>query len=315
MFETQQNENRKLFRVQMEYVTLRSGAKMPLVGYGTYLVENATTINEAIQCGYRMFDTAAFYNNEWTVGDCLKRCKIAREKLFIVTKAWNDAVDGGPAAMRYSIAKSLQDLRCEYIDLFMIHWPVPGKVTLEVYGLLEEMVKTGKIRDIGLSNFTIEDYENLMKILRKDNKPHIWPSVVQLEVSPFLFRSKTIKYFQAHGIHVMSYRGLGTKYHAGVENDFVLSLAQKYGKHPAQILGRFLVQQNISHIPKTTNKERMIENKDVFSFKLLSEDVEDLKSLTKSAALQDFKQRYLTTRVKDTLMQFDPPKEVAFTLD
>jgi diketogulonate reductase-like aldo/keto reductase len=299
----------------MDYVTLRSGHRMPLVGYGTYLVENASTVREALDSGYRMFDTAAFYHNEWTVGDCLKRGKVPRDELFIVTKAWNDAVDGGPATMRYAVTKSAQDLRCDYIDLYMLHWPVPGKVTAEVYGVLEEMVRAGKIRDIGLSNFTIEDYEGLLDTLKKTGKQHILPSVVQLEVSPFLFREKTIQFFQKQGMHVMSYRGLGTKYHVGVENDMVLTIAEKHEKDPAQILGRFLVQQKISHIPKTANKERMLINKDIFSFELDEADVAALKTLTKPAALADFKTCYLTTRVKDTLQQFNPPVDDAFTLD
>ena len=113
----------------------------------------------------------------------------------------------------------------------------------------------------------------------------------------------------------MSYRGLGTKYHKGVENDVVLSLANKYAKHPSQILGRFLVQQGISHIPKSTDRHRMVVNKDAFSFALLPDDISLLKSLTEEAALIDFKERYLATRVKDTLLQYSPPLPEPFTIN
>jgi methylglyoxal/glyoxal reductase len=135
---------------------------MPLLGFGTWLVDDVSVIQNAINAGYRLIDTASYYGNEWIVGDCLKHQikSMPRKDLFIVTKAWNDAVYDGPAALRYFIQKSLQDLRCDYIDLFMIHWPVPGKFT-QIYPMLEEMVKCGKIVDIGISNFTIEDYEEL----------------------------------------------------------------------------------------------------------------------------------------------------------
>ena len=291
----------------METVTLRSGAQMPLVGFGTYLVKSHAIINQALDAGYRMFDTSSFYNNEWIIGDCTSRSRF-RTKVFIVSKAWNDVVYDGTASMYYQIAKSLQDLRVEYIDLYMIHWPVPGKFT-QVYKLLEDMHDKGKIKDIGISNFTIEDYEELLA-----SGIRILPSVVQLEVNPSLFRRKTIEYFTAKGLHVMSYRGFSKS--QGLEDNDIQAMSVKYGVLPSQILGRFLVQQKISHIPKSNDIDRMRQNMDVFSFELTASDMNHLKNKTTDQATAKFKEQYLASRIKDTHLEFDEHlKPGSFTVD
>ena len=289
-----------------EYVTLRSGAKMPLIGFGTFEVKNPYTISNAAEVGYKMFDTSSFYENEWILGDCLARSN--RTDMFVVSKAWNDIVYDGPAAVIYQVAKSLQDLRVECIDLYMIHWPVPGKF-LQVYKVLEDLHSQGKIKDIGISNFTIEDYEELIAGGIK-----VLPSVVQFEVNPLLFRKKTISYFQSKGMHVMSYRGFA-KAGACLQDADVVALAAKYVKTPSQILGRFLVQQKISHIPKSSDRTRMAENRDIFSFKLEDSEMELLGKKTDSGAFEIFKGHYLSRRVKDTHLEFKPPKPVQFTAE
>ena len=296
-----------MFNTSMETVTLRSGAQMPLVGFGTYLVKSHGIINQALEAGYRMFDTSSFYNNEWILGDCTSRSRF-RTKVFIVSKAWNDVVYDGIASMHYQIAKSLQDLRVDYIDLYMIHWPVPGKFT-QVYKLLEKMHDQGKIKDIGISNFTIEDYEELIA-----SGIRILPSVIQLEVNPGLFRRKTIDYFISKGLHVMSYRGFSKS--QGLEDPDIQAMSAKYGKLPSQILGRFLVQQKISHIPKSNDMDRMRQNWDIFSFELSPSDMNALKSKTTEQAKEKFKEQYLTSRIKDTHFEFmDDPPAGSFTTD
>lgn len=278
---------------------------MPLIGFGTYQVKSPNVLKQAIEAGYRMFDTASFYDNEWLVGDCLSRSNV--DGLFVVSKAWNDIVYDGPAAIRYQIAKSLQDLRVDCIDLYMIHWPVPGKF-VAVYNVLEEMHKQGKIRDIGLSNFTIEDYEELI-----DSGISVLPSVIQLEVNPSLFRSKTIDYFKHKGLHIMSYRGFAKS--KGLDDPDVIELGLKYNRSPSQILGRFLVQQHISHIPKSNDRERMVLNKDIFDFELEEIDMSLLKLKTTQADLLAFSEHYYSRRVKDTHMEFRPPKRTPITID
>jgi len=226
----------------------------------------------------------------------------------MVSKAWNDVVYDGSAAMHYQITKSLQDLRREYIDLYMIHWPVPGRFAA-VYKTIEDMHDKGKIRDIGISNFTIEDYEELIA-----SGIRILPSVIQMEVNPGLYRKKTIDYFQSKGLHVMSYRGFSKS--TGLEDDDVVRLAEKYGRPSAQILGRFLIQQGISHIPKSNDFERMKSNKDIFFFELNESDMQLLKSKTTEDAKLKFKDQYLSSRVKDTHLEFSGHStSSSFTID
>jgi diketogulonate reductase-like aldo/keto reductase len=291
-----------------ETVTLRSGAQMPLVGFGTYQVKSHSVIKQALIAGYRMFDTSSCYNNEWIIGDCVSRSAIRPKELFLVSKAWNDVVFDGVATMRYQMTKSMHDLRREYIDLYMIHWPVPGKFAA-VYRTIEEMHDLGKIRDIGISNFTIEDYEELLA-----SGIRILPSVIQIEVSTGLYRPKTIEYFLSKGLHVMSYRGFSKS--QGLEDGDVVSLAEKYKRTPAQILGRFLVQQGISHIPKSNDSDRMVSNKDIFSFELSADDMEILKHKTTDEAKAKFREHYLSSRIKDTHYEYHaaPPAE-RFTVD
>jgi len=290
-------------------VKLNNGIDHPLLGYGTYKVGvvpasasaaakvTRTTdevLKDALDVGYRMFDCAEFYGNEAGVGAALTASGIAREELFLVSKVWCDTIYKGPEAVRAQVEKCLKDLGTTYIDLFLVHWPVPGK-HVEAYKELEKMVNEKKLKSIGLSNYSIEDYQEL--------KPHVTikPVVNQIEINPFLFRKNTIQFFKAEGIVMHSYRTL--RQGKEMANDVITGIAKKHSKTSAQILGRWCVQQEMVYIPKSEKKERMIENATVFDFELDSEDMDKLSGMTTPEAIAEYKKLYVKCIVRDTPIQ------------
>lgn len=280
---------------------------MPLLGFGTYQIpegpEGVTIIRNAVECGYKLLDCASFYHNEATIGSAIS--DMDRESLYIVSKVWNDAIYEGAAAVRASCLKSIQDLGCTYLDLYLIHWPVPSK-HVSAYQELVKLREEGLVRDIGVSNYTIEDMEELFQ-----SGISVIPAVNQIEINPFLYRKRTIQYFRDHGIAPMSFRGLRNA--TAIEDPTILRISNKLGLRPAQLLGRWLMQNNICHIPKSSRKDRMMENADIFSFRIPHEDMVLLNNLTTPDALKVFKQHYLARIVRDTPLGISDPKEI--TLD
>jgi len=182
-------------------------------------------------------------------------------------------------------------LQTDYLDLYLIHWPVPGK-HIEAYKVLEQLKKEGKVKSIGLSNYTIEDYEEL--------KPHVTikPTINQIEVNPFLYRKKTIDYFQKEGVAIQAYRAL--RQGQEMNNQTLLQIANKYNKTIAQVMGKWCIQKDIIFIPKTLSKHRMIENLNIFDFTLSDEDIKYLDSLTTPQSLEGFKVLYQKCVIRDT---------------
>jgi diketogulonate reductase-like aldo/keto reductase len=275
-------------------ITLNSGNSMPLLGFGTYQVTDdqtgETVIHQALKCGYRLLDCASFYHNEAAVGRAIKTTP--RNNLYIVSKVWNDAIYGGKEAVRESCLKSIKDLDCQYLDLYLIHWPVPGK-HVAAYHELIRLKREGIVRDIGVSNYTIEDFEELLQ-----SGIDVVPVVNQIEINPFLNRQRTIEYLRARGILPMSFRGLrnGT----GLDHPVVCEIATKHGVSAAQILGRWLVQQGICHIPKSSQPERILQNADIWSFELEPTDMVQLGCLTTQESLRVYKEHYVARIVRDT---------------
>eukprot|EP00036_Acanthoecidae_sp_10tr_P008468 CAMPEP_0182927770 /NCGR_PEP_ID=MMETSP0105_2-20130417/14138_1 /TAXON_ID=81532 ORGANISM="Acanthoeca-like sp., Strain 10tr" /NCGR_SAMPLE_ID=MMETSP0105_2 /ASSEMBLY_ACC=CAM_ASM_000205 /LENGTH=305 /DNA_ID=CAMNT_0025065739 /DNA_START=44 /DNA_END=957 /DNA_ORIENTATION=+ len=288
-------------------VKLSNGVEHPLLGYGTYKVgvvpksasdtnvkigrTTSEVLKDVLEVGYRCLDCAQFYGNEAGVGAAIGASGIPREQLFIINKCWNDTVYGGSAAIRALVEQQLKDLQVEYIDLYLVHWPVPGK-HIDAYKALEELHGEGKIRSIGLSNYSIEDYEEL--------KPHIkvQPVTNQFEINPFLFRQKTINYFQKEGIVLHSYRTL--RQGKEMDNPTLVKIAKEHGKTVAQVLGRWCVQQGIVYIPKSEKRERMIENAQVFDFELSQPEMEALAGMTDPKAYDTFKGHYEMGTIRDT---------------
>ena len=228
-----------------------------------------------------------------------------RKNLFLISKVWNDKIYEGEAAIRNQVDQTLMDLGVDYIDLYLVHWPVPGKHVI-AYQVLEALYKEGKLKSIGLSNYTIEDYEDL--------KPHISipPVVNQFEINPFLNREITISYFQREHIALQSYRAL--RQGKGYDNPIVSDIAKKHNKTSSQVLGRWCIQQNIIVLAKSEKQLRMAENLDIFDFTLTGEDMMLLHTLTTETTLAVFKDLYEKCIIRDTPLQGGEKLQRTFTV-
>ena len=294
----------KVGEVKGKSVVLNSGRLLPLLGFGTYQIPDDETglaaIITAVGNGYRLLDCASFYRNEATVGKAI--AKIPRDELYVVSKVWNDAIHAGPAAIRESCMQTIRELQCGYLDLYLIHWPVPGK-HVEAYKELMKLRDEGMIRDIGVSNYTIEDFEELVASGIKDV-----PVVNQIEINPFLYRQKTIDFFLSKGVVPMSYRGLRNA--AAFDHPVLTRIASSLNRTTAQVLGRWLIQKGICHIPKSLRKDRILSNGDLFSFSIPDADMQVLDSLTTAESLETFREHYLVRIVRDTPIEIDRERRI-----
>ena len=259
-------------------LTGRYGTAIPQLAFGLYMVpptvEGERIVADAIAAGYRHFDTASFYGNEKILGLAIKKSGISREHFFICSKVWNDAQKMGRKAVRESVEKSLAELDCGgYFDLFYIHWPVTGHF-VDTYKELQELCIEGKIRQIGLSNFGIQEYSEL----QSDAEITILPTVNQIEVSPFMYRPKTIEFFQEQGVLVAASKALHRG--AGIDDGIVKEIADSHSVTPAQVMLRWLYEKRIIVVSKTSNKSRMQENRKILQFALKESETSMLDSLT-----------------------------------
>ena len=243
-------------------LTLSNGQRMPQIGYGTYMRTDTyadvggigAAVGHALAAGYRHFDCASFYKNEKEVGDALKAGGVPREELFVTGKVWNDWQ--GYERTKRSFEKSLADLQIGYFDLFLVHWPLPGFFA-ETYRALEDLHKAGKVKSIGLSNFTMEDYAELSKTMT------VAPVCNQIEVNPLLHRKETIDFFKSKGVVTVAYKPLRAA--ACLQNETVQAVAARYPNLTAgQVCVRWAAQHGYAVIPKSSNPERMAQNLHVF---------------------------------------------------
>jgi diketogulonate reductase-like aldo/keto reductase len=260
-------------------LTLNNDVKIPILGLGMYLNSSGkialNALNCALQSGYRHFDTAKFYANERDVGQAILNSDIPREKLFVTTKLWND--DHGYDSTLRAIDVSLSNLGLDYIDLYLIHWPVQG-LRLESWKAMENALVDGKMRAIGVSNYLKSHLEELLTHCK------VIPAVNQIELSPFnyLSREDTIDFCHVNGIIIESYSPL-TKGYKLNEPDLI-EIANKYKKSTAQILIRWALEHQFVVIPKSSNENRIIENADIFDFSLSAQDMDFLDSLNENLA-------------------------------
>ena len=247
---------------------------------------------DALQCGYRFLECAEFYGNEAQVGKAIQQSGIPRSELFVCSKVWTTTIEQGEEAIRSQLDRTLKDLGTDYLDLYLIHWPVPGK-HVEAYKTLERLASEGKIRNIGVSNYAVEDYKELLEggITKK-------PAVNQIEINPFLYRKNTIDYFQREEVVLQSYRSLRDG--KAMDHPTLIKIGQTHSKTPAQILGRWCVQHGFVYMPKSVKVERMKENADVFDFELTEEEMTELDGLTTSEALKTFEGLYRKCVNRDT---------------
>lgn len=262
----------------MESVKLNNGIEMPILGYGVYQVspeECERCVMDAISVGYRSIDTAQAYHNEEGVGNAISKCGIPREELFITTKVWIS--NAGYEKAKASIDESLRKLQSDYIDLLLIHQPFNDYYG--TYRAMEEANKAGKVRAIGVSNFYPDRFIDLAEFCE------IKPAVNQMETHVFNQQVKLQEIMQKYGTQLMSWGPFAEGRNDFFSNETLKSIGDRLGKSVAQVALRYLIQRNIVVIPKSTHKERMIENMNVFDFALSDENIAEIAKLDKAESL------------------------------
>lgn len=260
-------------------VTLHNGVKMPWLGLGVFKVEEGpelvNAVKTAIVKGYRSIDTAAIYGNEEGVGEGirqgLKEAGLSREDIFVTSKVWN--ADLGYEETLAAYETSLQKLGLEYLDLYLIHWPVEGKYK-EAWKALETLYKEEKVRAVGVSNFQIHHLEDLMK------DGEVKPVINQVEYHPRLTQKELHAFCQKHDIQLEAWSPLMQG--ELLDNDVLKEIAEKHGKSVAQIILRWDLQNGVVTIPKSTKEHRIVENSSVFDFELDAEDVSKINELNQN---------------------------------
>mmetsp|Transcript_15934 Transcript_15934/g.35879 ORF Transcript_15934/g.35879 Transcript_15934/m.35879 type:complete len:328 (-) Transcript_15934:61-1044(-) len=310
---TTMDEEAKKTLINFPKIKLNDGTMHPSIGFGTYKVgfipasASATTaggsvkvertakecVSDALAVGYRFLDCAEFYGNESEVGLAIAGSGVDRSDMYLASKVWTTTIEGGPEAVRAQVEKTLSDLGTDYLDLCCIHWPVPGK-HVEAYKELQNLRMEGKIVSLGLSNYAVEDYLELMD----GSGVTVAPSVNQIEINPFLYRKNTLDFFTGKGVALQSYRSLRDGKAFG--HPLLVEIADRLGKSTAQVLGRWCVQKGFIYIPKSVKKERMLENAAVFDFELSADDMERMDALTTPEAIETFKGLYRKCVNRDT---------------
>lgn len=256
----------------MEYVTLNNGVKMPMLGYGVFQIaaeDTAHCVLDAISVGYRSIDTAQGYFNEEGVGEAVSKCGVPRDELFLTTKIWIS--NGGYEKAKASIDESLRKLKTDYVDLMLVHQPFNDYYGS--YRAMEEAYKAGKIRAIGVSNFMPDRFIDITGFVE------VTPAVNQLEVHAF-YQQKTAKeILKKYGTQLMAWSPLAQGKNNLFTNGTLTKIGEKYGKTAAQVNLRFLIQSGVVVIPKSTHKERMEENFNLFDFSLTKEEMQELEAM------------------------------------
>lgn len=252
--------------------TLHNGVDMPWLGLGVFRASQGGEVEQAIQwavdIGYRSIDTATVYNNEEGVGEGVRRSGVPREQLFITTKVWNS--DQGYDRTLKAFEASLQRLGMDYVDLYLIHWPVAGKFQ-DTWRALEELYGAGKAKAIGVSNFLVPHLEDLLASAK------IVPMVNQVEFHPYLVQSDLLAFCSEHDIRVEAWSPL-MKGNAA-EEPTLTRLGAKYGKSAVQLVLRWDLQHEVITIPKSVHRDRIAANADIFDFEISEEDMEAIDAL------------------------------------
>ena len=253
---------------------LNDGYRIPCIGYGTYLTSDedvCRAVMEALKQGYRLIDTASMYKNEAGVGRAVRESGIPREEIFVTSKCWN--TDRGYEQARKAFEQTMENMRLDYLDLYLIHWPANRKqfgeqaasINAETWRAFEDLKKEGRVRCIGLSNFLPHHIDELMQTAS------IPPAVIQLEFHPGGYRKEELEYNNAHGYVTQAWAPLGRA--AALQGSIICEIAEKYGKTPAQVCLRWEIQHGVLPIPKSVHPGRIAENRDVFGFELTDEEM------------------------------------------
>ena len=261
-------------------VKLNNGVEMPVIGYGVFQIEDANEcercVLDALDVGYRLIDSAQAYYNEEAVGRALQKTSVPREEIFLTTKVW--VTEFGYEKAKASVLESMRKLQVEYLDLVLIHQCLSDYYG--AYHALEDLYAEGKIRAIGVSNFSAERMADIAMF----NK--VVPAVNQVETHLFWQQHELHKWMEKYNVQHEAWGPLAQhRIKEIIENPVVKEIAEKYGKTPTQVALRYTVQRGIVVIPKTTSKARMKENLDLFDFSLTEEDIEKLKALDEDKSL------------------------------
>ena len=257
----------------MNNITLNNGVTMPRIGYGVFRMTDAAAceeaVVEAIRAGYRLIDTAAAYENEEAVGRAIRRCGVPREELFVTTKLW--VTDTSYEGAKRGLARSLERLGLDYVDLYLIHQPYN-----DVYGAwraMEELYAAGRVRAIGVDNFTQARLADFLYF----NK--VRPAVTLLECNAFFQREDERTYLAAQGIQMQAWSPLAAGQGSLFENETLRAIAAAHGKSVAQVVLRWLVQRGIVPLAKSANPVRMRENLAIFDFSLTEPEMQAIAAL------------------------------------
>ncbi|MDW5561738.1 MAG: aldo/keto reductase [Methanomassiliicoccus sp.] len=258
-------------------IPLNNGVEMPALGLGVFKVTNKEAYNvvsQALEVGYRHIDTAAYYQNEAGVGRAIRDSKLPREEVFVTTKLWH--TDNGYKEALAACDRSLKALGMDYVDLYLVHWPKGDRE--EAWRAMERLLDEGKARAIGVSNYLSRHLDGTIA------RSSTVPAVDQVEFSPFLYQEELLSYCRSKGIVLEAYSPLtrGKR----LDDPRLVALAREYGRTPAQMLIRWVLQKDMVVIPKSAKVERMRENAAVFDFEISAED---------EARMDSFNEDYHTT--------------------
>lgn len=257
----------------MQYRTLSNGVELPMIGYGTFRIRDAAQcercVSQALEAGYRLFDTAASYENEAAIGRALRGSGLPRKEWFVTTKLW--VQDASYQRAKAAIETSLQKLGLSYIDLYLIHQPMGDYIG--AWHAMEEAYKAGKLRAIGVCNF----YPNRLADLCESVE--VKPAVNQVELHPFFQQENALALMKEYGVHPEAWGPFAEGSHGIFTHPVLTEIGRKYGKSAAQVALRWNVQRGVTVIPKSVHSERMEQNLDIWDFQLSGEDMAEIARL------------------------------------
>lgn len=266
---------------QKDTFILNNGNRIPCVGYGTWRLEDddegVKAVVRAVETGYRHIDTAYYYKNEKSVGKAIRECGVKRDELFVTSKLWNS--DHTYEKAKRELDESLLNLGLDYLDLYLVHWPIPKdfrdcwqEANAQTWRALEEALRAGKVKNIGVSNFLPHHLEELLK------SAEICPAVNQIECHIGMYRSETVNYCSQKGIVMEAWAPLNRG--AALKNEHIVRIGEKHNKTSAQIHLRWCLQHGVIPLPKSADPKRMAENIDIFDFEISQEDMDLLDGIT-----------------------------------